>query len=167
MTNITPTVGRIVWYFAEKMHEGYRGPYAAIITKVWSNTCVNLTVAHSDGSVVYKPDVHMIPPHTQAPSYPHAQWMPYQVGQAQSAEKLADEVMGIVKIKLANEYGIFPSHSKAGQGKTPPPPSVQPKQPCGSQPPKSHLRKVLDELSGEIEKLEKAGFRVEGIDVVV
>lgn len=34
-----PTVGRTVHFF-----DSNEGPYAAIITRVWTDTCVNLTV---------------------------------------------------------------------------------------------------------------------------
>lgn len=39
-----PTIGRIVHY-----HDGDVSPYAAIITQVWSDTCVNLAVFTHEG----------------------------------------------------------------------------------------------------------------------
>ena len=171
MTNITPTVGRIVWYFGAREGVPYTEPTAAIITKVWGDTCVNLAVFLADGTMGCKRDVYMAPPNTQAPSYPHAQWMPYQIGHADKLADLADEVMSIVKIKLANEYGIFPSYSKAGQDTTPPPKNTQKKNGWQSPPSnaqlKSHLRKVLEELEALDKALEKIGFKVEWIDGVV
>lgn len=50
-----PTVGRIVHFYssqpADQANSAGNGPYAAIITQVWSDTCVNLVVFGGDGSV--------------------------------------------------------------------------------------------------------------------
>lgn len=45
-----PTVGRIV-YYKDGEHQ------AAIITKVWSDTCVNLTVFNGNGNTEYHTSV--------------------------------------------------------------------------------------------------------------
>ena len=69
---ITPTVGRIVWF-----EDGVRKTQAAIITYVWSDTLVNLTVFDPNGipfsqtSITLEQDV-------PTGALPHCRWMPYQ-----------------------------------------------------------------------------------------
>lgn len=41
------SIGRIVHY---RTHEGQAEPYAAIVTKVWGDACVNLTIFRDDGT---------------------------------------------------------------------------------------------------------------------
>lgn len=82
---IEPTVGRIVWF-----EDGVRKTQAAIITYVWSNTMVNLTVFDPNGIPFSKTSVTLVPNNepSAAFSYPYCQWMPYQKGQAAKAEAL-------------------------------------------------------------------------------
>ena len=44
-----PSVGRIVHYMPKHVEDNKGQPYPAVITHVWSETCVNLSVAN-DGS---------------------------------------------------------------------------------------------------------------------
>ena len=49
-----PSVGRIVHYYTSQTHQHFNavgpGPYPAIITRVWSPTCVNLKVLPDCGA---------------------------------------------------------------------------------------------------------------------
>ncbi len=65
-----PTVGRIV-HFHEINEQGASGPpRAAIITEVWSDTCVNLAIFYGNGSPVTTPptSVMLVPAGDPAPS---------------------------------------------------------------------------------------------------
>lgn len=53
----TPTVGRIVHYTEETKGDIVPDQHAAIITAVWSDTCVNLTIFHPDGHTYSKTSV--------------------------------------------------------------------------------------------------------------
>ena len=64
-----PTIGRIVIYregdrnFGIPDHPGRNGSrdHPALITQVWSDTCVNLTVFHGDGFVEHRPSITIAP----------------------------------------------------------------------------------------------------------
>lgn len=48
---IKPTVGRVVWYYPALDDSKRNGtePLAAIVTNVWSDTCVNLSIFDANG----------------------------------------------------------------------------------------------------------------------
>jgi hypothetical protein len=81
---IKPTIGRVVWYFDETTNVQ---PNAAMICWVDADTMVNLVVFDEQGnprsetSVILKQDEGNIPRR-------HAEWMPYQQGQAAKTEAL-------------------------------------------------------------------------------
>jgi len=89
---IKPTVGRVVLYKPQSTERfadddgAQRWP--AIVTNVWSDTCINVTVFDPNGtSVGGRCSV------TLAQDYEEAQegwceWMPYQKGQAAKTEAL-------------------------------------------------------------------------------
>ena len=82
---IIPTVGRVVWYKSDWEAE----PLAAIITKVWNDTMVNLVIFDANGNTTGKTSVRLIQDaNNENPSYGYAEWMPYQMGQAAKTEEL-------------------------------------------------------------------------------
>lgn len=111
---IAPTVGRVVWYRPGMYDLGMLstqpepplaylgdGPLAAIITHVWSDTCVNLTVF--DSNAVSHPRTSVCLHQGDGPrgdrgSSPYCEWMPFQKGQASKTEAveraLADTTEG-------------------------------------------------------------------------
>ena len=46
---MTPTVGRIVHYYPDDSAVKKRMPFAAIVTRVWTDSCVNLEVFNDGG----------------------------------------------------------------------------------------------------------------------
>lgn len=88
---IQPTVGRVVWYRRFPQDPGPNPgdqPLAAIITHVWSDTCVNLVVFDADGIAYNKTSVLLHQDGDERPEAGFAEWMPYQKGQAAKAEAL-------------------------------------------------------------------------------
>lgn len=81
---ISPTVGRVVWFYPRGANQSDQ-PLAAIITRVWSDTCVNLAIFDANGVPMSNPptsnlliqDSNPIPSGGQ-----YCAWMPYQLGQA-------------------------------------------------------------------------------------
>lgn len=80
---IKPTVGRVVWFFPisqDQLPKNGKEPLAAMITCVWSDTCVNLVVFDANGhphggytSVLLHQEGSPIPDGGY-----YATWMPYQ-----------------------------------------------------------------------------------------
>jgi len=90
---ITPTIGRIVWYYPA----GYadRPPLAAIVTCVWSDTCVNLAIFDRNGNAMPNPptSILLVQDGNERPSGGNfCEWMPYQKGQAAKAESLEKQI---------------------------------------------------------------------------
>ena len=79
---ISPTVGRIVWYYVAPDHP----PLAAIVVHVLDDRQVNLTVFGRDGGTHGRRHVPLLQDDDPAPTGEHAAWMPYQMGQAARAE---------------------------------------------------------------------------------
>jgi hypothetical protein len=82
---ISPTIGRKVWYFPSdddlsKFGMVKHGDQAfdASVVYVWSDTCVNLVVRDHDGTQSVRTSVAI----NVDGASPHAEWMPYQIGQA-------------------------------------------------------------------------------------
>lgn len=92
---IKPTVGRIVWY-----HPGAEdpGPYpdgqplAAIVTHVWTETCINLAIFDANGNPYSRTSVLLVQDGYPVPSACYAEWMPYQKGQAAKTEALESKL---------------------------------------------------------------------------
>ena len=96
---IEPTVGRVVWYhpyqnealgFVYPMGQ----PCAAIVTHVWSDTCVNLVVFDANGYPHSRTSVLLHQGDSDRPSYGFCEWMPYQKGQATKTEALEAKLGG-------------------------------------------------------------------------
>lgn len=86
---ITPTVGRVVWYWPTGRVEGQ--PQVALIAHVWSDTCVNLAIFDDNGVPYPKPptSVLLVQDGNERPNGGHfCEWMPYQKGQAAKTEAL-------------------------------------------------------------------------------
>jgi hypothetical protein len=98
MTEIVPTVGRVVWYRPEPSFAGphdMREPLAAIIAKVWAPPYIALMVIDAGGNTWGR---HQVPlwngpvqleggGWSEPPERPYAEWMPYQLGQAAKTEE--------------------------------------------------------------------------------
>ena len=82
---IKPTIGRVVWYRPSIDHNCV---YAAIIARVWSDTCVNLAIFDENGNPYNKTSVLLYQEGNPRPDYDFAEWMPYQKGQAIKTEEL-------------------------------------------------------------------------------
>lgn len=93
---IAPTVGRIVWYWprpSDALACDKTQPLAAIVARVWTDTCVNLHVidangvGHSKTSVLLwqEGDPTSLDADKHKPDAGFAEWMPYQKGQAAKA----------------------------------------------------------------------------------
>lgn len=85
---ITPTVGRVVWFY-RKGASLTEQPLAAIVSHVWSDTCVNLAIFDANGNAMVNPptSVLLVQEGAEIPSGGHfCKWMPYQVGQAKKHE---------------------------------------------------------------------------------
>lgn len=95
---IKPSVGRVVWYHAAANDEIVRSagePLAAIVAKVWTDSCVNLAVFDSNGISHNRCSVYLLQDGSERPASAFAEWMPYQKGQAaktEAAEKTALEL---------------------------------------------------------------------------
>jgi hypothetical protein len=78
---IKPTVGRVVWFFpyvGDTFARNGRQPLAAMVTAVWSDTCVNLAVFDANGVAHGKTSVLLVQPESESPGAGYCTWMPYQ-----------------------------------------------------------------------------------------
>ncbi len=96
---ITPTVGRVVWFYKWNANAGHQGPLAAHVCKVHSDTCVNLMVIGESGVPFSECSVQLLQPREpregahkgegqSIPQSNYCEWMPYQKGQAAKTEAL-------------------------------------------------------------------------------
>ena len=79
---IAPTVGRVVWFYVYVPNQGHKGPLAAHVCKVFSDTCVNLMVISEDGHTRPESSVRLVQEGEKVPQSDYCAWMPYQIGQA-------------------------------------------------------------------------------------
>lgn len=86
---IPPTVGRVVWFHpaANSAESGFAPPaagtpLAAIVARVWSDTCVNLTVFDANGAPHSRTSVLLVQDGQLVPDGYYCEWMPFQKGQA-------------------------------------------------------------------------------------
>lgn len=87
---ISPTVGRVVWFYDEKAASS-GDCQAAIVTHVRSDTCVNLAIFDHNGNSVVNPptSVRLLQDGEERPTECcYCEWMPYQKGQAARTEQL-------------------------------------------------------------------------------
>ena len=93
---ITPTVGRIVWYYPNGgdnfPHNGDKEPLAAIIVKVHSDLVLNLAVFDANGFIHQRQSLYYLAPNAvPAANTPYWCWIPFQLGQAAMTQKIAAE----------------------------------------------------------------------------
>jgi hypothetical protein len=89
MTTITPTPGRVVWFYPTKAEQDQRfpnmpAPYAAHVCYVNDDRNVNLLVITPNGHTESRLNVYLVQPGDadQSGDVEYCSWMPYQVGQA-------------------------------------------------------------------------------------
>jgi hypothetical protein len=89
---IPPTIGRVVWFQPSKAADQplRDQPYAALVTHVHSDRCINVGGFDANGTPFAACSVRLL----QDDDVPSeggyfAQWMPYQKGQAAKAEAAA------------------------------------------------------------------------------
>jgi hypothetical protein len=130
MSLIKPTVGRVVLFMAgaavlpgfAKPSEGE--PCAALVARVWSDRCVNLSVFDANGVPFHFTSVKLLQEDDVAPEgLMHAKWMDYQKGQAAKAEqleaKLAEPVVGGTPITDADIERVIVAAGKTAPRITP------------------------------------------------
>jgi hypothetical protein len=107
---IKPTPGRIVWFYppvearARLFVTRPEEPLAAIVARVWTDTCVNLAVFDANGNPHNFTSVLLHQGEGDRPGAGFCEWMPYQKGQAakaEAAEQLSTEGRAI---KAWNAY---------------------------------------------------------------
>ena len=92
---IRPTVGRVVWFYKYFQGHGHKGPLAAIVAHVWSDTVVNLMVIEENGNPRSVTSVTLKQYEgAEMPACDYAEWMPYQKGQAAKTESLEKAIAG-------------------------------------------------------------------------
>ena len=90
MTKILPTVGRVVWFTPSRLTGDYgfthidsRKPLAAIVSHVFNDALVNLSVFDSNGTPFSRTSVPLVQAgEAKSENGYFCEWMPYQVGQA-------------------------------------------------------------------------------------
>lgn len=91
---IKPTVGRVVWFYKYIPEHGHKGPLAAHVAEVHSDSMVNLMVIDSDGTPHPRTSIPLIQEGGEKPLGDFCEWMPYQKGQAAKTEALEAIVGG-------------------------------------------------------------------------
>ncbi len=84
---IPPTVGRVVWFF-KFTPSGHKGPLAAHVARVNSESSVNLMVIDEIGSPRSETNVRLVQEGGDVGGWDYCTWMPYQKGQAAKTEAL-------------------------------------------------------------------------------
>lgn len=84
---MTPTIGRIVWFKSRDPDQvgNNASEVPAIITRVWSDTCINLTVFRDADTPAYATSVMMTEDFETSGQSNGWRWMPYQKEQAAKA----------------------------------------------------------------------------------
>src|SRR5579885_1551326 len=104
---IRPTVGRIVWFYVR----GDAEEQAAIVTKVWNERLINVTVFSPSGAVEGYGSIRLLQDEDPVPAAEaHCRWMPYQTSVAQRTEALE-------KTLQSHTEGKRPSVPQAQGGK--------------------------------------------------
>lgn len=91
---IKPTVGRVVWFYVWSPGQGHKGPLAALITQVHSDSVVNLATFSEDGTHRPQTRVQLVQDNEEVGEFNYCAWMPYQVGQAAKTEQLQKQISG-------------------------------------------------------------------------
>lgn len=85
-TVVKPTIGRVMWFYKFVTGGGHKGPMAALVAYVHSDSIVNLAVADEDGKMRNETSVQVVQEGQDVPTNNYATWMPYQIGQAAKTE---------------------------------------------------------------------------------
>jgi hypothetical protein len=98
---IEPTVGRVVWYRPDAYDMDRDGmvvsreadpqPLCAWVVFVHSARVVNLAVFDHNGALFTRSSVTLVQDDDPIPAGRHAEWMPYQKGQAAKHEALEQQ----------------------------------------------------------------------------
>lgn len=91
---IKPTVGRVVWFYKYVEGQGHKGPLAAHVAYVHTDTMINLMVIDENGNPHSQTSVYLHQEGDEIPSHNYACWMPYQKGQAAKTEELEKKLSG-------------------------------------------------------------------------
>jgi hypothetical protein len=94
---IKPTVGRVVWYWPSstadrELCSGGDQPLAALVTHVWSDSCINIAGFDANGVSFNRTSVLLVQDGNPKPDAQYAEWMPYQKGQAAKTEQLETQL---------------------------------------------------------------------------
>lgn len=87
--HITPTIGRIVYFYDDaQQKQSTAQPFAAQICYVHSAGMVNLSVTDYNGNIFPRTSVPLIQPDETPPTHGYfCEWMNYQVQQAKRQEQ--------------------------------------------------------------------------------
>jgi hypothetical protein len=100
---IKPTVGRVVWFYKYLAGQGHKGPLAAHVCCVHSDSRVNLMVIDENGNPHSETSVLLIQEDASiSPDSNYCTWMPYQKGQAAKTEAAEEKLAE----RKANEGGV-------------------------------------------------------------
>ena len=105
---ITPTVGRVVLFnHNNKLEPGWiaHGPkFAAIVTHVWSDRCINIAGFDSNGQAFGLTSVDLLQDDDEpAGRFRWCEWMPYQKGQAAKTEQVESDLQAARRMASAGE----------------------------------------------------------------
>lgn len=118
---ITPTVGRIVWFYPAP-HDGIGRlngqPLAAIVAGVHNDRSVNLAVFDAYGNTQQRSSVALVQPIDTLPDGgSYATWMPYQIstaGIAQPEAQSTADMFAETDGSSASEIGLMNTTSTDG-----------------------------------------------------
>lgn len=83
---IKPTIGRVVWYHPPFVADKDEETLPAIVCYVHSDECVNLAVFDANGLLSSQRHVKLYQGEGSRPPTAYAEWMPYQIAQAQKEQ---------------------------------------------------------------------------------
>ena len=89
---IKPTVGRVVWFYKWVSGDQHKGPLAAHVAFVHSDSMVNLMVIDENGNPRSETSVSLVQEGAPVPQGNYCEWMPYQKGQAAKTEALEAKI---------------------------------------------------------------------------
>lgn len=83
---IKPSIGCKIWFWTHEPPGGYENnqPEDATVVYVFSDSMVNLRVTDRSGNSRAETSVFLWQGEGEQPTTRHAQWMPFQVGQAKA-----------------------------------------------------------------------------------
>jgi hypothetical protein len=84
--SITPTVGRVLWFYGYVGASGWHGPMAAIVAAV-NGDRVNLAVFDSTGATFARAGVLLVQEGQTPPASDYCRWMPFQAAKTEALEK--------------------------------------------------------------------------------